>query len=129
MVSYFLTEENLIGSIGSAILQLKQVKEGRIETVDTAFLNKLMDFFEKANMEDYKDLLYDKYFIVSEDFLGNLHKEFKNNEVIKNIDFANIKNSISGLQTNKETIDELKNKLKSVATILLKNRSYHQTHL
>jgi hypothetical protein len=129
MNSYLLTEENLIGSLGNAILHLKQIKEGTTQDVDTDFFNKLIDFFEKANNEDYQTLLYDKYFIVSEEFLGDLHKEFMSSKIINDIDFLNLKKSISTLQSNKGTVDELRNMLKTIVLVLLKNRNYRQAHL
>jgi hypothetical protein len=129
MKSYLLTEENLIGSLGDAILQLKQIKEGSSEELDLVFFNKLIEFFEKANDDDYQNLLFDKYFIVSKEFLGDLHKEFRNTEILHKIDFLNLKKSILNLESGSANVDDLKNLLKSIVLVLLKNRNYRQAHL
>lgn len=128
--SHLITVENLIGSIAGAILELKKIKERKKSDSDTSFLFNLIDFIEKANNEDYHNLLYNKYFIVSEDVLGNLHHEFKENDISNKIDFKNLKESL--LEITKQSsvkIEESMGKLREIAMILLQIKNQRQIHM
>jgi hypothetical protein len=128
--SFYLTEENLIGSIGNALLQLKKVKDRKLKTVDNDFFIKLIDFFEIANDENkYQSLLFDKYFIISESFLDNIHQEFKQKDNLSNLDFSILKDSLKVLSTDNIAVDTLRDKLKEIVLVLLQIRNNRQLHL
>lgn len=128
--SFYLTEENLIGSIGNALLQLKKVKDKKLKTVDNDFFIKLIDFFETANDENkYQSLLFDKYFIISEFFLDNIHQEFKQKDNLSNLDFSILKDSLKVLGTDNIAVDTLRDKLKEIVLVLLQIRNNRQLHL
>jgi hypothetical protein len=115
--SYLLTEDNLIGSIASFILQLKRIKDKKETSYDNTFLDKLMDFLGKANEE----LLYDKYFIISEEVLGLLHQELKEKRISETIDFLELKQNLMEIpeKPDIQNIDKSMVKLKEIAMTLL----------
>lgn len=128
--SFYLTEENLIGSIGNALLQLKKVKDKKLETVNNDFLLKLIDFFEKANdVNKYQSLLFDKYFIISEDFLDNIHQEFKEKNILNDVNFSTLKDSLKVLSSDSIAVNTLREKLKDIVLVLLQIRNNRQPHL
>ncbi|HVA98924.1 MAG TPA: hypothetical protein VNG53_08520 [Bacteroidia bacterium] len=127
--SFLITEENLIGTIASAILQLKKIKEQKESTFETKFLIKLIDFIEKTNRENYLELLYDKYFIISKKVLENLHQEFNEINILVKIDFEIIKKYLTKTSFERNTTEELMEKLKEIAMILLQIRSQRQVHM
>jgi|ERR1035437_3860035 hypothetical protein len=124
--SYLLTEENLVGTLADAILQLNSIKQGRTTKIDTTFFTNLIDFFDKATEHDFHNLLYERYFIVSEIFLNNIHHVLSQGS--KQIsEYSSIKKLLTEIsQHPMDEIDEAIEKLKSLTMMLLKIKNQRQ---
>lgn len=128
--AYLITEDNLIGSIADAMLKLKRIKDGKMSTSDSKFFLRLIEFLEKTNTESYKDLLYDKYFVVSEELLNSIHKEFTTQQIVNASHFTEFKNILGNIVQHPEaySVEESMSKLKEIGLVLLQIKNQRQSH-
>ena len=119
--TYLVTQDNLIGSIATAMLKLKKIKGNRSPSNDIHSFIELIKFIDAANESNYKDLLYDKNFFVSESVLNNLHEDLQEKKVSSIIDFKELINILTKIieKAIPEEIDFAMDKLKEVVNILL----------
>jgi hypothetical protein len=129
--TFLITEDNLIGSIASAMLKLKRVKRDASSVNEISSFIELVKFIDRANENDYQDLLYEKNFLVSEKVLSNLHQEFKKNDISSKIDFKELIAKLSKIvsESNLTEIDLIMNKLKDIIEILLKIKTNRQIYM
>lgn len=130
--NYLVTEDNLIGSVATAMLKLKQIRDkGAPKEKVSEFIN-LIKFIENANDSEYEKLLYDKNFIISAPALESLHLELNKNNISSRIDLTNLITTLSKIVSSPniafEDVDIATSKLKQLVEILLhikaKNQSY-----
>ncbi len=129
--NYLVTEENLIGSVATAMLKLKRIKD-KVEPKErlSDFIG-LIKFIEDANNSDYKKLLYKENFFISESVLRNLHTELNKNNISSQIDFTDLIETLSKIVETaiSEDIDTAAIKLNKVAEILLHIKVKNQTYM
>ena len=134
--SILINEDNIIGCIASTILEFKKVKLNKeINSYENIF--NLLNFLKNTNNESYKDLLYDKNFLISENTLIELHNEFKNNEKINSDKIGRLILNIEEIKKNSEikrkneieSIDFIMGELKKIIEILLKLKYQKQISL
>lgn len=126
-----ITEDSLIGNIGSVMLQLKKLREKAISYSDIKDTIALVQFLSRASEENYKELLYEKSFIISEKTLTHIHQELNKQELLESLDSTNLSNDLSLLSENSstETISELIRKLKGIAMALWHMKNKTQIYL
>jgi predicted metal-dependent hydrolase len=129
--TFLITKENLLGSLATAILQLKKLKEKKNESRNIQFFSSLIDFIDKANTDNYRELLYDKNFIVSEETLGNIHDELNKKEIDKEIDLKELKTTLLQItnESNSQVIEKTMDKLKEIAEILWQMNNNKQSFM
>jgi hypothetical protein len=129
--SFLITEENLIGSIADTMLELKKIRDSKKSDYDNGFIIRLIEFLAKAYDESYEDLLYDRYFIISEEVLGSLHYEIKESDIAKEIDFRIFKKKLIeiNVDSGKEEIEDVMASLKKITLVLLKTKNQKQIRL
>ena len=134
--SILINEDNIIGCIASTILEFKKVQLNKeINSYENIF--NLLNFLKNTNNESYKDLLYDKNFLISENTLIELHNEFKNNEKINSDKIGRLILNIEEIKKNSEikrkneieSIDFIMGELKKIIEILLKLKYQKQISL
>lgn len=129
--TFFITEENLIGTLANAILELKNVKEQKQGANLTAF-NDLINFLQTASDQTYKELLYDKHFIISPEILQNLHKELTASEIRNKIGFSNIKKMLMSINqdtANSTLIENAMDEIKKIVLILMQMKNNIQNYM
>lgn len=127
--SFHITESNLIGSIASAILILKKIKSRRGSMQELEPFVDLIKFIQAANDIKYKELLYDKNFIISEDTLNNLHVELQAKLSKVNLNQLIERVTELKLDANAAQIDITIQGLREVVEILLQINIKNQTYM
>jgi len=131
--NYLVTEDNLIGSVATAMLKLKVVKDKKEAKNDLSNFIGLIEFLKEAKNSDYEKLLYDKNFFVSANVLNNLHTELNNSNISSLIDLKNLSLTLSKIVKSDDAASEDINtatlKLKQLAEILLHIKAKNQLYM
>jgi hypothetical protein len=129
--NFWITEENLVGNIASAMLSLKKLKRERDSTKNVLSFIEIIKFIDLANKPEYRDLLYDKNFFVSESILLKLHTELQKNKISDKIDFKILIELLSEIVETPtlEKIDLAVSKLKEIVEILLHLKSQKEIYM
>lgn len=129
--TFLITEDNLIGSVATVMLKLKRIKTNAESRQDVESFIEIIKFINSANENDYSKLLYDKNFIVSEQVLNTLHKEFEKADITSKVNFQALIKMLTKIIDNPITqeIDLAMKKLKEVIEILLQIKSHKQYYM
>jgi hypothetical protein len=129
--TFLITEDNLIGSVATVMLKLKRIKTNTESRQDVISFIEIIKFINTANENDYNKLLYDKNFIVSEQVLNTLHKEFEKVDIASKVNFQALIQMLTEIVKNPiaQEIDIAMKKLKEVIEILLQIKRHKQYYM